>query len=194
MTVKQNLSRYDLTGGEKSLIEKAIAAGRFRGFSRTNLRGEQWQPQRGLGLGPGPGPAPPRQPTAKAIAEKSLGVRFVHPPVARGNPGYTTVVVDVAKVNADLALSPGQYVGPGGTGAAIGGRYKEFQRFLARAREKGIAIEQPRMYLAADTGLIDIGDGRHRFTVFRDLGATWLPVTVRKSEATEIRRRYGATP
>ena len=41
---KVDLTRYDLTGGEKSLIEKAIAAGRFKGFSRTNLRGEQWKP------------------------------------------------------------------------------------------------------------------------------------------------------
>jgi hypothetical protein len=40
---KVDLSRYDLTRGEKSLIEKAIAAGRFKGFSRTNLRGEQWK-------------------------------------------------------------------------------------------------------------------------------------------------------
>jgi hypothetical protein len=40
---KVDLSRYDLTGSEKSLIEKAIAAGRFHGFSRMNLRGQQWK-------------------------------------------------------------------------------------------------------------------------------------------------------
>ena len=37
--VKVDLKKYDLTGGEKSLIEKAIAAGRFQGVSRINLRG-----------------------------------------------------------------------------------------------------------------------------------------------------------
>jgi len=42
---KIDLSRYDLTAGEGSLIAKAIAAGRFKGFSRSNLRGEQWKPQ-----------------------------------------------------------------------------------------------------------------------------------------------------
>lgn len=41
---KVDLSRYDITRGEKSLIEKAIAAGRFKGFSRSNLRGDQWRP------------------------------------------------------------------------------------------------------------------------------------------------------
>ena len=41
---KVDLTRYDLTGGEKSLIEQAIAAGRFRGFSRSNLPGQQWKP------------------------------------------------------------------------------------------------------------------------------------------------------
>ena len=193
VTVRQNLEKSELFPGARPIIEKAMAEGRFPGFRRLNARGEQWKPQRGIG----PGPISPRQPiapTAKAIAERSLGVRFVPAPAARGNPSYQTVVIDVAKVAADLALSPGQYVGPGGTGAAIGGRYEEFERFLARAREKGIAIEMPRMYLAADTGRIDIGDGRHRFAVFRDLGATWLPVSVRRKEAEEIRRRYGVEP
>ena len=41
---KVDLSRYDLKAGEKSLIEKAIAAGRFQGFSRSNLPGQQWKP------------------------------------------------------------------------------------------------------------------------------------------------------
>lgn len=41
---KVDLTRYDLTGDQKSLIEKAIAAGRFKGFSRSNLRGDQWKP------------------------------------------------------------------------------------------------------------------------------------------------------
>lgn len=41
---KVDLTRYDLTGSQKSLIEKAIAAGRFKGFSRSNLPGQQWKP------------------------------------------------------------------------------------------------------------------------------------------------------
>jgi hypothetical protein len=42
---KVDLSRYDLFTGTRPLIEKAIAAGRFRGFRRLNARGEQWKPQ-----------------------------------------------------------------------------------------------------------------------------------------------------
>ena len=41
---KVDLSHYDLSPKGKSLIEKAIEAGRFPGFSRTNLRGQQWTP------------------------------------------------------------------------------------------------------------------------------------------------------
>jgi len=43
---KVDLKKYDISGSEKPLIEKAIAAGRFRGFRRLNMRGEQWKPQR----------------------------------------------------------------------------------------------------------------------------------------------------
>jgi hypothetical protein len=87
VTVRQNLEHYDLTQGEKSLIEKAIAAGRFRGFSRTNLRGEQWQPGPGPphrpGVGPngrGPGRTPPRPaPKPKPAPVKPVPVAVPRP-------------------------------------------------------------------------------------------------------------------
>src|SRR5271166_2415455 len=60
VAVKQNLEYSELFPGAQSVIEKAMAEGRFPGFRRLNARGEQWKPQRGLG----PGPTPPRQPTA----------------------------------------------------------------------------------------------------------------------------------
>lgn len=135
---------------------------------------------------------PAAKPGAKATIERNLGVRFVPSSVAQGNPEYTTVVIDVAKVDADLRRSPDSYVGSEGSGAAIAGRYAEFVRFLVRAKAEGIAIEQPRAYIAADDGLIGLGDGRHRFAVLRDQGARYLPVSVRKEDAAAIRARYGA--
>ena len=133
-----------------------------------------------------PAAAPPTRPDLKAQAEESLGVAFVEDPAARDDPEYTTVVVDVAKVDADLAKDPAYYVGPGGTGAAIGGRYEAFLAYLAKARESGKPIEQSRVTLGTD-GTISIPDGRHRFAVLRDLGATTLPVTVHESEAAAPR-------
>jgi hypothetical protein len=76
---KVDLTKYDLTGGEKSLIEKAIAANRFRGFSRTNLRGEQWKPGPGLG----PGRTPPRKPVPVAVSKPAPPV--IAPELLPGN-------------------------------------------------------------------------------------------------------------
>jgi hypothetical protein len=101
------------------------------------------------------------------------------------------VVVDVGKVDAALARDAGYHVGPGGTGAAIGGRYGEFQRFLARAKAEDVAIEQPRAVIDR-AGEISLPDGRHRFAVLRDLGARMIPVSVRRSIAARLRRLYGA--
>ena len=48
IAVKQNLEYSELFPGAKSVIEKAMAEGRFPGFRRLNARGEQWRPPRGL--------------------------------------------------------------------------------------------------------------------------------------------------
>src|SRR5208283_5449902 len=61
VTVKQDLEDYDLFPGAKSVIEKAIAEGRFPGFRRLNARGEQWKP--GTEIPPSPPGTAPVKPT-----------------------------------------------------------------------------------------------------------------------------------
>lgn len=144
---------------------------------------------------PKPGKAPkskskPRRAAHLLAAEKEAGVKFT-PPENTDPDEYVTVVVDVSKVDAAMAGRE-NYVGPGGTGAAIGGRYENFRDFLGRAREGGTAIEQPRAYISLEDDAIDLGDGRHRWAVFRDEGQSLMPVTVPRDQADEIRRRYGA--
>ena len=159
--------------------------------TRTGWQGRtEWQEYFGAEV---PKPRPPIPTPIKAKIEAELGVKFAPAPVAQGNPEYTTVVVDVAKADADLALEPSSYVGPGGSGAAIGGRYEEFARFLAEAKAKGLAIEQPRAFIGTD-GRFGLGDGRHRFAVLRDQGARAIPVSVRKDQAAAMRARYGYRP
>jgi hypothetical protein len=125
----------------------------------------------------------------KAEVEEELGVKF-KPSAGAKSMRYKTVVIDVSKVDADLRLDPDQYVGAGGTGT-IAGRIERFGQFLDKAREKRIPVEMPRMQIRDATNLITISDGRHRFAVFRDEGATHLPVSVPAREAAEIKRRYG---
>lgn len=134
--------------------------------------------------------AGPPKGSLKAQAQAQAGVKFVPNHVAQSNPGeYATVVVDVAKADAAFAADE-NHVGPGGSGAAIGGRYEGFQKFLADSRETGRKIEQPRAGLTVD-GELTILDGRHRWAVFRDEGQTLLPISVPKSDAAKIRKEYG---
>jgi hypothetical protein len=150
--------------------------------------------QAGFGAKLPPRPAPPAPPApaySRAGVEADLGVKFKPNPVAQSNPAYTTVVVDVEKVHADLLKDLKSYVGPGGIGnSAIKGRYADFAEFLKKAKRKGIAIEQPRAFLDVE-GLINLGDGRHRFAYFRDQGAQWIPVSVPKVDARKLKEKYG---
>lgn len=130
---------------------------------------------------------------ATVQAEALPEIIFTPSAGARDGRRYQTVLIDVARVEADLARTPSFHVGPRGTGAAIGGRYEEFARFLERARQEGTAIEMPRMTIADATGRVSISDGRHRFAVLRDQGVQVLPVSVPKGMAVEFRRRYGST-
>ena len=146
----------------------------------------------GLFVGPKP---PPLTPAAVAAA---LGVTLKPPSLTftraeTESVGYATVLVDVANLDAELAKDQGFYVGPGGTAAAIVGRYEEFGRFAAKAEKEGIAIEQPRMGLdVAGQGFI--GNGRHRWAWLRDRGFRSIPVSVPKEQAAAFRARYGFDP
>lgn len=156
------------------------------------------KPKKPRRIKPAPAPKKPRNPGAitrrdrklLAEAEDQAGVPFTANHIAQGSPEYTTVVLDVAKVDRDLRRES-TYVGPAASGAAIGGRYEEFQRFLARARQTGQAIEQPRAGISTEDGRITLSDGRHRFAVFRDEGQRLLPLSVRVGEASKLRKLYG---
>jgi len=134
-----------------------------------------------------PRPAAQRgKPPLTPLPEAVQGLRFAPP----DKPGLKTVMVSVAKVDAALRADPGYYVGPGGTGAAIGGRYDEVARFAARAKARGIPFEQSVLVLGGD-GLVSFRDGRHRFAWLRDQGMTVVPVSVPARQAAATKRRYG---
>jgi len=128
-------------------------------------------------------PKPPLTPMPEPID----GLRFV-PPAEK--PGLKTVMVDVAKVDAALQRDPGYYVAPGGTGAAIAGRYEAVGRFAAKAKAEGLAFEQSTLVLDGK-GVASFRDGRHRFAWLRDQGVRLIPVSVPARQAAAVRRRYG---
>jgi hypothetical protein len=123
--------------------------------------------------------------TIKGI-EQEAGVRFTVP-----REGLKLIVVDTARVDAELARDPRYHVGPGGIGAsAKPGAYANVRTFVETAKIRKTAVEAPRLSLAADGGLT-IPDGRHRWAYFRDSGLAHQVVAVHPEEAATIRARYG---
>ena len=98
----------------------------------------------------------------------------VTPPKRRG---YSNIVlVDAAKFDAAWAEDKGFYVGPGGTGAAIEGRYQNFKEWIATHD----SITASCVDVDAQ-GRVRVGDGRHRLAVLRDAGLKTLPVAMSKA-------------
>lgn len=118
-------------------------------------------------------------------------VRFVRSPAAVARQ-ERVLYIDVAKLDRELAKDRNFHVGPGGTGAAIKGRYQEARAFLERAARDGTKVHMTRLHVDKD-GRPSIGDGRHRFAVLRDSGARVIPVTVPRGKTYErARRLFGA--
>jgi len=111
------------------------------------------------------------------------GIEFVLPLRARKD---TLVMADVAKIESSISKDHNFYVGPGGRGAAIGGRYEGFQEFL----KKGTPIEVPEMGVWHGDAFFT--NGRHRFAVLRDMGFDRIPVAVARGQAATFKRRFGA--
>ncbi len=113
-------------------------------------------------------------------------VQFIPHPNASADERL--VLVDPARLDAGWAKDTGYYIPAGGGGAEIKGRRAGFEKFLA----KGQPIEAPRVTLDPD-GTISFTDGRHRFSLLRDLGVTNVAVMVDESQAAAVASLYGAT-
>jgi hypothetical protein len=124
-------------------------------------------------------------------AELAVGVRFAVSEAGRMH-GDLVVLVDVARVEADLAKDAAFHVGPDGKGGKPGSYAVAFRQ-VAAARAGGKPVAMPRMGLDVE-GSIVVNDGRHRFAVLRDQGARALPVSVPEAEAAAIRAKYGPRP
>lgn len=77
------------------------------------------------------------------------------------------------------------YIGPGGSGAAIKGRYPRFVEFI----KVNQSYEVPEVHVGPD-GRIGFTNGRHRFSVLRDQGNKVLPMSM-NPEAIENAKKFG---
>jgi hypothetical protein len=123
--------------------------------------------------------------------EEQVSVHWVPPKAARGalNDGEEAIIwVDVAKVDADWSKDRNFYVGPHGTGAAIGGRYARFGEWLSG----GDPVEMSELgFDSYDRPFFS--NGRHRFSWMRDHGANAVPVITDADRAQEFFAKYGSS-
>jgi hypothetical protein len=174
---------------EVATARRLFDAGLSTGF-RQKVVGKPPVKPPGLPLG---APRPPRAPTparTPTIAQTATQGEPRWVKAAGLGSDYVTVEADVAKVEAAYSRDATFYVGRGGQGG-IDDRYQRFGEFLDQSIALGRPIEQPRVGLGPG-GTVMFGDGRHRWAVVRDRGATTIPVSVRRSEAAEFRRLFGA--
>jgi hypothetical protein len=106
----------------------------------------------------------------------------------RNSPEYTSVWIDVAKLDHSWKNDKGFYITSGGGGDAIKGRYQRFGDWL----QQGLPVEMPEVSINERYQRIQFGNGRHRFRWLVDHGVTRLPVCVPKEQAQEIKKRFGA--
>ena len=132
---------------------------------------------------PAPGEAIPPKPPGEPAA---LGLAF-RPTEGAKVQKQPTVKVDVAAVDVAWSLDVGYYIPPGGQPTLEGqAKYAIVKAFIEKALRAGIVIDQSRITVDAD-GTVSFTDGRHRFAVLRDMGATILPVSVDRSHAQRAR-------
>lgn len=129
---------------------------------------------------------------AKAGEEKKAGKGTVGKqptfiPHPNQRPDETTIMVDTAKLENAWKDIDDEYIPPGGGGNEIGGRRANFKAFLA----KGKPVESSRVTFGPD-GKLSFIDGRHRFSVLRDMGVKKVGLTVPKAQAKEFEKRFGA--
>jgi hypothetical protein len=95
------------------------------------------------------------------------------------------VWVDVMKLDQSWR-DDSCYVGPGGTGESIEGRYEAVGKYISAARP----LYMPSVCLD-DDGVICFTDGRHRVAWLRDHGVEALPIEVPPRQAAVIEARFG---
>jgi hypothetical protein len=107
----------------------------------------------------------------------------MHPAEQRG--GYQLHHVNVDKFDQGFKRNSGQYIGQGGTGNTISDRYKRIGEFLKDAPSMQVSDAH-----INEHGLVDFGNGRHRYAYLRDQGLKTIPVSLSK-ESIRNAKKHG---
>ena len=113
---------------------------------------------------------------------KTADHKFVKEPRSAGD---VLVAIDPKKLDEVWKNDPGFYIGPGGEGQ-IGSRYPRFQQWLKD--NPGTPIEAPIVSWNPYNNTPSFTNGRHRFSVLRDLGAKKVYIAVPKEDVAIFKK------
>jgi hypothetical protein len=91
--------------------------------------------------------------------------------------------IDVDKFDKSFQQDKEAYVGPGGSGNAIGNRYHRFNEFLT----KNDKIDTSEVHVN-EQGKVSFINGRHRYAALRDAGVKHLPVSMSAEALANARK------
>jgi hypothetical protein len=94
--------------------------------------------------------------------------------------GRVLVNVDVAAFDAAFAKDQGFYIPPNGVENRIGNRYETFQDYLTKNDSM-----RPSYAFVGEDGRVGFTDGRHRWSVLRDMGVKNIPVMMNLDSALQ---------
>jgi hypothetical protein len=93
--------------------------------------------------------------------------------------------VNTDKFDEGFKRNSGQYIGEGGKGNSISDRYEKIGEFLKKAPSMEASDAHVR-----ENGLVDFGNGRHRYAYLRDRGLKKIPMSMSK-EAVKNAKKHG---
>lgn len=126
--------------------------------------------------------------TNNNLVMEADGLSFTKPARAKSD---AMVLIDINKVENAFKDLKNAHIGAGGTENAIGNRYAKFQQWLKK--NPNTPIETPEMNIPDNGEPISFTNGRHRFSVLRDMGKDKMWASVPADKAEEFEKRFGAT-
>lgn len=95
--------------------------------------------------------------------------------------------MDVSKVEQSFSKDKDKYIGIGGTGAGIiKDRYPMAQEFI----KNNNIIHAPSIGVDKE-GKITFNNGRHRYSAFRDMGLTHVPMSLHSNADRRNAKKFG---
>lgn len=114
------------------------------------------------------------------------GISYIKSGIAKQS-GDVAVEVSVAKLNSGWKKNPINYIPKGGDKNTTGKKYGQAKEFLSK-NKTGVKMPE----ISVKNGVVTVRDGRHRTAVLRDTRKKTIFITVKRSQAAEVKEKFGA--